>query len=246
MAGCGDTRGCRKTACRKVKGFLQGLEPELLPLTPANDPAVAAMAWGGLLVAIVALPTVVRLWRIFIGSLTRQTGKLPAAERTLGDRLSQFAAVVLCCLMWGILLYCVAFRMRGGNMAIAPGAGVAFTAGAAFVAFLIQFIGYKVVGYAFSTVADTQAWTRALTVTFAMSGYWMMLPALGALLFPGAVYALLWVGAAFFVCFRMMLWIKCFRIFYDGPFSIVYFFLYLCTLETVPLLIPVGIALFIC
>ncbi|MDE6145874.1 MAG: DUF4271 domain-containing protein, partial [Muribaculaceae bacterium] len=127
-----------------------------------------------------------------------------------------------------------------------PGAGVGLTAAAALVAFLIQIVGYNLVGYAFLTAADTQSWTRALTVSISMMGYWMMLPALGALLFPTAVFRLVWIGVAFFIWFRIALWIKCFRIFYDGPFSIVYFFLYLCTLETVPLLIPVGIALYIC
>ncbi|MDE7111588.1 MAG: DUF4271 domain-containing protein [Muribaculaceae bacterium] len=229
-----------------MRGFLQGIEPEVLPLTPANDPTVAAMAWGGVIVAIVAFPTVVRLWRIFVGSLTHHTGKLPAAERTLGDRLSQVAGLLLCCLMWGILLYCVAYRLRGGDLALTPGAGVGLTAAAALVAFLIQIVGYNLVGYAFLTAADTQSWTRALTVSISMMGYWMMLPALGALLFPTAVFRLVWIGVAFFIWFRIALWIKCFRIFYDGPFSIVYFFLYLCTLETVPLLIPVGIALYIC
>lgn len=226
--------------------FLQGLSPEQLPLTPASDSAVSAMVWGGIIVAIAAFPTVTRLWRKFLSSLTRHNDKLPAAERTLGDRLSQIAALMVCCLMWGILLYCVALRMRGGNLALGPGAGVALTAAGAGLVVIIQFVGFRIVGYAFSTTANAQAWTRALTATLSMLGYWMLIPALGALLFPARAYAFLWVGVAFYLIFRSFLWIKCFRIFYDSIFSIFYFFLYICTLETVPLLIPVGIALFIC
>lgn len=226
--------------------FLQGLSPEQLPLTPASDSAVSAMVWGGIIVAIAAFPTVTRLWRKFLSSLTRHNDKLPAAERTLGDRLSQIAALMVCCLMWGILLYCVALRMRGGNLALSPGAGVALTAAGAGLVVIIQFVGFRIVGYAFSTTANAQAWTRALTATLSMLGYWMLIPALGALLFPARAYAFLWVGVAFYLIFRSFLWIKCFRIFYDSIFSIFYFFLYICTLETVPLLIPVGIALFIC
>ena len=225
---------------------MQGLTPEQLPLTPATDSAVSAMVWGGIIVAIAAFPTVTRLWRKFLSSLTRHEEKLPAAERTLGDRLSQIAALMVCCLMWGILLYCVALRMRGGDLALGPGAGVALTAAGAALVVIIQFVGFRVIGFAFSTTANAQAWTRALTATLSMLGYWMLIPALGALLFPSRAYAFLWVGVALYVGFRSFLWIKCFRIFYDSIFSIFYFFLYICTLETVPLLIPVGIALFIC
>lgn len=229
-----------------MTGFIEGLIPEQLPLTPAADSAVTAMVWGGIIAAIAVFPTVTRLWRKFLSSLTRHDNKLPAAERTLNDRLCQIVALSVCCLMWGILLYCVALRMRGGNLALGPGSGVALIAAGAALAVLIQFISFRVVGFAFATTSDGQAWTRALTATLSMLGYWMLIPALGALLFPARAYVFLWIGIALYLFFRIFLWIKCFRIFYDSIFSILYFFLYICTLETVPLLTPVVIALFIC
>lgn len=225
---------------------MQGLSPELLPLTPANDPVLRAMVWALIIPALIFLPSVVRLWGKFMTSLSRHDEKLPAAERTLTDRLAQIVAGLLCCLMWGVLLYCVAFRLRGGNLALEPGLGVGLTAAGAVACGLIQFVGYRVVGFAFSSPANTVIWIRSLAVNIAMLGYWMIIPSLGAMLYPGMAYSMLWLGAGLFLLFRMALWIKCFRIFYDSPFSIVYFFLYLCTLETVPLLIPVGIGLFIC
>lgn len=225
---------------------MQGLLPELLPMTPAHDPTLRAMVWALIIPALIFLPSVVRLWGKFMTSLSRHEEKLAAAERTLTDRLAQIIAGFLCCLMTGVLLYCVAFKLRGGNLALAPGAGVGLTAAGAVVCGLIQFIGYRVVGYAFTTSSNTIIWIRSLAVNIAMLGYWMVIPALGAMFYPGMAYAMFWLGAALFLIFRIALWIKCFRIFYDSAFSIVYFFLYLCTLETVPLLIPVGIALFIC
>ncbi len=222
------------------------MEPELLPLTPANDPVLRAMVWALIIPALIFLPSVVRLWGKFMTSLTRHEETLAAAERTLTDRLAQIAAGLLCCLMWGLLLYCVAFRMRGGNIGLDPGPGVALTAAGAVVCGLIQFVGYRIVGYAFTTHANTIVWIRSLAIDIAMAGYWMTIPALGAMFYPGLAYSMFWFGAAIFLILRMALWIKCFRIFYDSPFSILYFFLYLCTLETVPLLIPVGIAFVIC
>lgn len=230
-----------------MAGFFEGLEPELLPVTPVGDYFVDAIAWGGVMIALIVLPMVLRLWRLFIASLTqRSSSKLPAAERTFGERLSLVAALILCFLMWGILLYCAAFRMRGGDMVLTPGSGVAVTAAAAFAGFVVQLAGYYTVGYAFANGTDTRSWVRALCATQAMLGYWIMIPAMGALLFPSAAMWLLWVGIGLFMLFRMLLWVKCFKIFYTDPFSILYFFLYLCTLETVPLLLPVGMALLIC
>lgn len=229
-----------------VAGFSSGMEPEALPVAPAADPLVRAMVWGGVLVALIVFPTVVRLWRLFVDSLVRQRSKLPAAERTAAERLSQVAALLLCALMWGLILYCAAFGLRGALMTFTPASGIALTAGAALVALLVQMSGFAVVGYAFSTPVETRSWIRALTATQSMSAYWLMIPAIGSLLFPAASMWLLYAGAAVYVAFRIMLWVKCFTIFYTGPFSIVYFFLYLCTLETVPLLLPVGVAFFIC
>lgn len=225
---------------------MQGLPPELLPLTPSNDPVLRVMVWALIIPALIFLPSVVRLWGKFVTSLSRHDEKLPAAERTLTDRLAQIIAGLLCCMMWGVLLYCVAFKMRGGNLALEPGIGVGLTAAGAVVCGLIQFIGYRVVGFAFSTPSNTVVWIRSLAVNIAMLGYWMIIPALGAMFYPAMAYSMLWFGGGLFLLFRIALWIKCFRIFYDSPFSIVYFFLYLCTLETVPLMIPVGIGLFIC
>lgn len=222
------------------------MEPELLPLTPANDPVLRAMVWALIIPALIFLPSVVRLWGKFMTSLTRHEDTLAAAERTLTDRLAQIVAGLLCCLMWGLLLYCVAYKMRGGNLALSPGYGVGLTAAGAVACGLIQFVGYRVVGYAFTTSGNTIVWIRSLAIEIAMAGYWMVIPALGAMFYPGLAFSMFWLGAGIFLLLRMALWIKCFRIFYDSPFSIVYFFLYLCTLETVPLLIPVGIALLIC
>ena len=224
----------------------QGLIPEPLPLTPANDPILSAMLWAAIILALVVFPFVVRLWGKFVASLTRHDDKLPAAERTLTDRLTQVAAIIVFCVMSGLLLYCVAYRMRGGDLALGPGAGVGLVAAGMFAAFLIQYFGCYVVGYAFSTTVDTESWTRALTIVTSMFAYWEMLPALGSMFYPSLAYAMAWLALAIFVVFHIFLWFKCFRIFYDTPFSIVYFFLYLCTLETVPLLLPVGIALLIC
>lgn len=224
----------------------QGLYPEPLPLTPANDPVLSAIVWGAIILALLVMPFVGRLWGKFITSLSRHDDKLPAAERTLTDRLSQIAAMMVCALMWAILLYCVAFRIRGGNLALSPGAGVALTAAAALCAMIGQFLGYRVVGYTFSTQADTDSWIRSLALNYSVLAYWIAFPALGAMFFPALVFTMLWVAVGFLVMFRILLWIKTFRIFYDGPFSILYFFLYLCTLEIVPMVLPVGIALFIC
>ncbi len=224
----------------------EGLTPEPLPLTPANDPLLSALLWGAIILALVVFPFVVRLWGKFVTSLTRHEDKLPAAERTLTDRLSQVAAILVFSVMSGLLLYCVAYKMRGGQLALEPGAGVALVGASMFAAYLIQYFGCYVAGYAFSTSVDTQSWTRSLTLVTSMFAYWEILPALGAMYYPSLAYLMAWVALAIFVAFHMLLWVKCFRIFYDTPFSIVYFFLYLCTLETVPLLLPVGIALLIC
>lgn len=103
---------------------------------------------------------------------------------------------------------------------------------------------YKVLGYVFSDGVGSGQLMRGFTSSQGILGFALMFPAIGILFYPSAVNTLIIVSLVLYILARLVFICKGFRIFYDNYSSILYFFLYLCSLEVVPLaLIYQGILL---
>lgn len=220
------------------------MEQTPLPILPILSPTVRALCWAMAVCALVAFPTTLRLWRQFARSFAKSVQQQPTGERTLGEKLGQAIAVGVFSTAWGILLTAAFWHIRPDH-ALTAAQTVAATAAATFAAFWVQYAGFALVGYTFTSWALARQWLHALTAAQAMSAYFVFVPAICAIIYPEAAVTLAVGCGVIFLLFRICLWVKGFQIFYDGPFSIFHFFLYLCTLETAPLLLPVATALFL-
>lgn len=220
------------------------IEQMPLPQLPMLSPAVHVLVWVMILCGLVALPTLMRLWRQFIRSMGKSVETLSCGERTLGERISQFVAMVISSAGWGIILVSAFLPLRPVHV-MTPAQGIAVTGCAMLVAQAMQYVGYMLTGYAFTSWPNTRQWLHALTVTQSMTAYAIILPALVALLYPSVAMSMAIVSLVLFLLFRILLWIRGFQIFYESVFSGFHFFLYLCTLETAPLLLPLATALFL-
>lgn len=111
-------------------------------------------------------------------------------------------------------------------------------AGLCAVLYVFQWSACAAVGYAFAVqpIAGMRSFLGAFSSTQSVLGPLLLLPALGALFYPGMAMAFIYCGIGLFVLMRIFFHIKAFRIFYSGPLSLFYFFLYLCTLEILPLI----------
>lgn len=105
-------------------------------------------------------------------------------------------------------------------------------------------IGYNVfylcvcrfVGSVFATGGESTQWLRGCNAAHTLLAIPMAVPALVGLFDPAACVAMGWTAAGLFVCARLVFISKGFIIFYEGIGSLMYFVLYLCSLEIIPLL----------
>ena len=101
--------------------------------------------------------------------------------------------------------------------------------------FVFQYVAYRVVGYTFSTEEGSIVWIRGFTASMIMLGIGLILPGITVLFYPDFMEPAVWVAATLYVIARVLFISKGFRIFYTNIASLIYFILYLCTLELVPI-----------
>ena len=214
------------------------LTPMLRPALPGSDSGVMALVLGALLLGAVAFPVVMRLWRAFASSLfqahRRRTGA--STELTANERWALLGAMAQTAVMEGLLIFSLLCPPGASLGPLSPLAAAGAIVGAVVAVTAVQAAGYRVVGFTFAPSAEaSRDWLRTFALTQALLGYLLLIPALASLFYPAQAPLLAAIGGGLYVLARIVFYIRSFRIFYDGIFSIVYFFLYLCTLEIAPI-----------
>ncbi len=151
-------------------------------------------------------------------------------EHPAGDVRVMLLLIVLSVFSSGVLL--------GGYLsdgALEVGA-TAMVIGVMALWYIYMYTAYSVVGYTFTDSENSQEWLRNFNASQAIAGSVLLVPALVSIFNPTASQGAFWVGFILFIVLRMAFIFKGFRIFYKKIGSLVYFILYLCTLEIIPLI----------
>ncbi len=211
--------------------MIERIEPAVRRIAAGSDSALLTALLAVLIISAFCAPVVSRLVANYFKQLLRSNREPLAGERTFSERL----AVVICLIQTisfeGLLL----FAALGGRAAspLPVFGGLTALCGLLMV---VQLIGYRLVGYAFANADDTHRWLSAFFLTQSLLGYMLAVPAFGVLFYPAELWTFWGISLGFYVVCRIPLFISEFRIFKTDKFSLLYFFLYLCTLEIVPLL----------
>ncbi len=108
--------------------------------------------------------------------------------------------------------------------------------------YLFQYAAYSVVGYTFTDNINAAQWRHGFNLSQGVLGLALALPAITILYYHDATRLLLIVALILYLIARIAFLCKGFRIFYNQLPSIVYFILYLCTLEIIPVILVVSVA----
>ena len=165
-------------------------------------------------------------------------------DHTVHETSIQAALVANTCIVEGFIIY-FAVQLLWPALASSLQQGIflhvaAFT-GVALVFYAAQWVAYKVLGYTFLDTVASKLWIDGFKASQAFLGL-VLLPVLFLLmLYPAHGKLLLWVAASLYLVGRLIFIIKGFRIFYSNLSSIIYFLLYLCAVEIVPLVLVTGL-----
>lgn len=214
-------------------GDTRGLEPLELALNYVNSTALAALLMGVIVVAALNAGIVGRALKAYRAELwsvrrrpnvfdDQQTAPLPGA----------ILLALIFIIYGGIVLY----NMHGVP-ATPTFAGATASMGLLAAYYLFQRCAYWLVGYTFAGTEGRKRWLGGFSATQSFLGLALVPLALLLVFRPEWCSAVIAISLSAYFIARILFLIKGFRIFYQKIWSLLYFILYLCTLEILPILI---------
>lgn len=110
--------------------------------------------------------------------------------------------------------------------------------------YVFQLVAYQTVGYTFATGEGRREWLRGFNASQALLGVALSLPAIMVIFYPHTTVPMAMIALCVYLLARLLFIFKGIRIFYDKISSLLYFILYLCTLEIIPLFLVYKCSLF--
>lgn len=219
---------------------------EPLPVRPGYDSGVLTLILASFLVVAFSFRSGSRLWKTFFADLLSVRRRANAFdERTADEDWIITAMLMQTCIYEGIFLFLLMpWSAAAGSIGVFPVVGLMVALCAGF--YLFQLAAYHIVGYTFLDETGRAVWVRGFNASQSMLGFALIVPVLGALFNPDDSRWLLTVCVVLFVVARLLFIFKGFRIFYRGISSLLYFILYLCTLEIIPVLMVYLSAVSLC
>lgn len=221
----------------------QGLEPVLRPGHAGHDQGVMACIVVLILAVAVSFDPIKRIFR----GLTKKLWSVRIRDGF--DQTTANEQRVLILLMVQTIVY-EAVIANAVLTAFFPGCFMFNLATSGVLAlslllyYIFQLVAYNLVGYTFTTLAGRILWLEGFTSTQTLLGFTLIIPGLMVLFYPDMTEIAIWLSASLYLIARVIFISKGFRIFYTNLPSLVYFILYLCSLEIVPLFILFQTAVF--
>lgn len=103
--------------------------------------------------------------------------------------------------------------------------------------YLLQLLAYIIIGHVFSDKTGATQWIKGFNASQLLLGFAIMIPALVSIFYPETVSTMFFIAVIFYFIARVIFICKGFRIFYHNFYSLLYFILYLCTLEIIPVIL---------
>lgn len=213
-----------------------GIVPDDKPVSAATTSGIVAIIVSMLVLVVLCLNRARRLFDHLWRDLTQNRfSRHDMDERPAADSRMIALFAVQTCVYSGILLLGLADIVRPAMIPI-------MTAGVTLIIVCLLYYGfqlgaYNAVGYAFTDTEHRRAWIRAFNASQGLLGFALMPAAIVTVFYPAAATAALWAAAMLYLVARFFFIVKGFRIFYENFGSLLYFILYLCTLEIIPPLI---------
>ena len=217
--------------------------------SPLHDTPSMALLLAGLLAVALSYHTGYKYIENFFHYMfsTRRRENL-FEDHTVNETSILAALIANTCIVEGFLIYlAVQLLLPSLSQSLQSSVFPHITAycGLALGFYIVQWLMYKLLGYTFSDRVGSKLWIDGFKSTQAFLGL-TLLPVLFLLmLYPVHGKLLLGIAAVLYLVARLIFVYKGFRIFYSNLSSIIYFILYLCAVEIVPLAILAGVTYWI-
>ncbi len=215
--------------------YMDGIRPAPRTTLPGADSGVMTLFISLFLILALSFrhyPTVIKSFAKDLWDIRNRAG---FETHTVSDTRLQISLVLLTCCCEGILLFST-------SNILSPLPFPVFTSIIAFIGiaiayYCLQLMTYSIVGYAFSNRIVTRQWLKGFNASQMLLGFTLVIPAILSVFNPGAAIPALTISVFLYLIARIIFISKGFRLFYDKFGSLLYFILYLCALEIIPLIL---------
>ena len=227
-----------------------GAAPTPVPSSPLRSPVVMGLMMLVAMAVVLSYRTGYKYLENFVRNMfsTRRRENL-FDDHTVNETKILTALIGLSCVMQGFALMVgvsLAVPSLASGILRSPALSLGLGAAVVLVYYLLQLLVYHVLGYVFTDSISTRLWIDGFKATQSLLGL-LLLPVIGVMLLkPELSTPMLLVAAGLYICARLVFICKGFRIFYGNLSSIVYFILYLCSLEIVPLVMLGAGTIYLC
>ena len=226
--------------------WLCGLEPE----PRAEIPGTNSVFVLGVAIMLVLVLFNYRTLRALLGFYVEELINVRRGrDNVFDDRPAGFSAVsflltALFIAEAGLLLICGPAALSQGLSGLLPPRVVAAGIGMAAIYYFGLLTAYSAVGYTFSSDDGRREWVRGFSASTSILAIALIFPTLIAVFYPFLSASMTIIAIFLFIAGKIAFIFKGFRIFYDNFFSLLYFILYLCTLEIIPIILVYNCAVF--
>lgn len=221
-------------------GHAEGLRPQALAPSFGNMGPLGAVLAGAITVAALSSGGVRRALKAYSHELwsVRRRANVFDDSRSAPSWAAVLLAVIFI-IFGGIALYCLTPGSESPSFV-----GVLASMGVLGAYYLFQICAYNTVGYAFSSPSGRAMWLSGFAATQAFTGMALIVPALLLMYAPEWRIPLLYACGGIYAAGRLVFIGKGIRIFYNKISSLLYFILYLCTLEIIPVFAVYAILMY--
>lgn len=227
-----------------VEPFTSGIAGTLRPEMLGNDSFLLCIIIAIILLVLMNIRQSHRFFSMFSVDLfggRKQPDRL--SERTMSEIRAMVVFVLMLCVCESLLLLPFLRETVGRTPSRLIPPLIGMLTGVTLLYYIFQFGVYRLIGYVFADRNATRQWLRGFNASQILLGWTLVLPALAVLFYPATIPYLLPAAVVLYILARILFFSKGFRIFYHGFSSLLYFILYLCSVEIVPLIFISGIIL---
>ncbi len=246
----GDSTAQQSLQSLPVMEIPQGTAPTSPLTSPLHDTGTMTMVLAAVFIVVASYRTGYKYFEQFLHNMFSVRRRENVFEdRNINETWTLTALTLSTCVMEGVMAFHAIDYLvpsLGTSLHGSVFAHVAMFTGLALVFFLMQLLVYTVVGHTFADGIATKLWTDGFKAAHSLLGI-ALVPIVGVLLvLPSSCKIMLILAAILYILCRIPFICKGFRIFYHGIQSLVYFILYLCAVEIVPLVMISAGTVYLC
>ena len=220
--------------CSTYTSWSQGLVPDARPQYSAHDQSFVAVIVFLMLALCFSIKHIRRVWHTLIRQLWTTRARVDYDHITMSERRTIGLLLIVAIFLIGLITSAALGALNPTLFVFSFPATLRICA-VVLAYFIIQYILYWLIGYTFTSDQMRNLWVEGFTATMSLLALALIVPGLGVLFYPDFNKLLVLLAISLYFVARLMFICKGFKIFYTNIGSLVYFILYLCSLEIIPI-----------